>query len=419
MLLDLKSLGIPNAPETLDQIIKDGHLFHCMYLFRNKQELVATLVYAALVTHPTLDGVPQAGQSQEGLGVAEDWLATEEPKKVNSFCQVLELRQDYKSLFEIADARHDQDGYDPLIAMSVKSIAESNRWPQLITTDVIAERWDELEDELREKLFSNVIKESIKSYQLCEKLMAQGFKLEDAGLYSHVLNSTEDSFHNFVGWYSQGVLGLSKEEWLTQLRSQDGMANFLSALASKEPTFRLNSSFADALPEFAAKLVTAEEISDTLSIKSRMWQKSLPSELLAHLASQLLGIAARVPSEQDISEVFFEVFGDLMEPSPMSNDDRDHIKTIANRVVTRGEPLAIEWLKNKVNALREQNNPLLNTDDTFRRRIQDALASQDLDQNVRTFLNEIAIAVNVDIPKPEVDVEAPDKVLTEGESEDD
>lgn len=344
----LRKLSDGKAAKSITTLVTGGHIAHHLQQSAKHKEGAALCQFTILTEDPSVAVPPAVGNSTSGHTQLTNALALSDKEAARALCDTIREYGNVSQLFEIIDGR---GSCDPLLAACLVRIADGERPQELFTGDVMLKRWAKISDAFTtdddsgafDKLVENLADKS----GLCEVLERneKGFTADDAELYWRVVRATTNENPTFYAWCKEGLEGLVKDEWLSDVNGTDECVWLACSLIDKGVRVNLTTHFADALEEHAADVIKGGNIPED-AVLGR-WQdvlSLLEENTRKALGARLLSVA--INSDGHLSEQFLAMYGtEIGRPDTLGANSRSVVGLFSPIVRERTLP-SLQWLVN-------------------------------------------------------------------------
>lgn len=308
-------------------------------------------------------------------------------------------------LFTIADSRN---VLDPLVVACLNVAAESDKPERIFTPASLLAHWKGLYKQMT--AFQNLIGTlSRKAHFISDLQRAEGgFNKSNVGLYLAIC--TTDATAAFREWCRQGLHGLSKEDWISEITTYGDALRLAIVLVQKGDRPALTQYFQDALRERAKEVATGTVTLPTQFIADRKTVFAVldPSQLPI-LRSRLVSVA--IESNGKASDQFFAAFGEEIAHPEAIRRHQTVIEGLFSPLVETQNVAGLRWLKGVI----QINQGLLNESEfdkdavlDFRNRIQtESRKSEEQESEAHRVIVEIGGELGIPTEPTQPDHEAP------------
>ncbi|MCH7686090.1 MAG: hypothetical protein IH899_05315, partial [Planctomycetes bacterium] len=317
-LCELRRLESGEATSALKDLVDGGHILHHFQraTSENHADCRAVCAFTFLRERPGVKKPTAVGDSDAGYQTLISALASEDKSLATPFMKHVQRYGELEMLLKVVDARSQ---YDALIGECLREVAEGKSPETLFTPTVILERWQDLEEVLKDTeddtRFTSLLGRLARDTNLCQSIQDRegGFSADEAELYLAMMEGAKEEIPAFSSWCKQGLEHLDQGVWNADLSGSYACTRLTLDLAKQSRAPELKTAFSDAL-ETHSKSVVGGEYAPPVNVRLA-WEKLLDclvdEATRKVLRTRLVDVAASQNGK--LHEVFIEMYSEEID----------------------------------------------------------------------------------------------------------
>lgn len=383
----------PTINTEIENLTNHGHLLHHLHHIKSDQIAVAWCIFLLLQRNPTISLASNIGNSQDGYIFLTDELFIN-PKKhskiTQKFADLLAHLQHLDLLLTVLDTSEIAKSW---IIECVKWVASQDYALDFFSPELIVTKWKFLKENLSKEVYDSLIGLMVNQSNILSYLCSLEFDLEQAGLYTFLVQKSDEKGSEFHIWCQKGLGDIGLSEWGEALKTHSSLAELIIDLSEKEIEISLGSAYEDAFLEHAKWLLSNESTSTYLSNCWETLLEQLKPPRRDLLRSRLLKVAERADGK--IPSIFFNLYGKEIANAQTLNADRDVVLNLFLPLIRDRDEAGLKWLDlvftEHPNILDGHNANEVNG---FKDRLQEALEEEEVNPTISSIASHLGIHRN-------------------------
>ncbi len=342
--LEKSGEGHFKARQTLEQMAKDGRVFHYLYVsyYQNKKWIDSSWNLMTLISFN-----PE-GQSQR------PWNSSSTGRQI--FHQILQNPENYgQMLSAFAHLARKYLSFEELLGIYNKH-ANTKKWieaamekildehPNFFEPVVITNNYEifqtfpsELQRKIVQKIKGNLI----------AHLKSIDFSINLSKLYLQILEGEDQPPPDFVNFLKKGLKTVDDDQWIESFKSHDSLFQLLIYLLKMSESLNLGQSLADALRKWTKFQINGEgefteQQLEEFSILPDALTKGFREIFWKNLRDILIENADK--ADKDLSKVLL-IFGTGLITSGVFKEKADEIvRRLFSEIIERGSEVELQWM---------------------------------------------------------------------------
>jgi len=366
----------PTIDAEISNLATQGHVLHHLQHVRSDHIAAAWCIFVFLQRVPAATATPQIGNSQDGFTFLTSELFGKHQNYADisrQFTELLAQVHQLGLLFTVLDASPASKAW---VIECLRLVASQDYALTLFEPELLVNRWKLLEAEFSEDEYDNLITLAVEQSNLLFYLCGQDFDPEQAGLYTVLVQKSNEQNQGFHAWCQSGLNEVDLNKWQAELKGEGFIAELVIDLLEKGVEVSLGTAYQDALVE-NGKLVIAGKAKPKRLLD--YWAKLLQPLKAGQrdlLRSQLLTAAERADGK--IAAEFFDLYGDEIADYQTLRDKRDVVLNLFMPLLRERNDKGLEWLER---VFAERSDILDGRNVThvegFKERLQEAVDDQE------------------------------------------
>lgn len=365
------------AYDTLRKLVINGHLFHHFQSAKEESEL-PLLLLSILRVSPSVENPQSVGNSNAGYQRFSKLMSKPSDDIAKEFMLTAELYSCTDIVWKVIESRGSVERFS---ASCIQLLADSGQPSQHFPAEVLIGKWRRIKeglDKISNDSFYDLLHRLSSSSDLLDVIVSSEhiFAPTDAELYWHIIKACDTSHGEFTRWCQNCVAGLSKDQWLEDLRSDQSCLRLLILSKSEASIPELTTPFSDALELHASEVLHGQEIpSDEVVQEWGTILSWIKGGTRIALRKRLLDIA--ISANGILTENFVTLYGDEIRSPEVIEGNAKSIEGLFSIILRERNAAGLDWLIKFIEAhpdLLNKLSPKFNVDD-FLTRLQDNIDS--------------------------------------------
>ena len=327
----------------IGQLATEGHLLHYLHHARKENVTAAWCAFMYLWKVPSVPSPASAGNSNDGYNYLVGTIFTD-PANYDKFTQeFIKLLADCDKLdllFEVFDAA---PASKPWIIECLRIVQNKDYTLEVYSPEIIIQRWQVLRSELNEEEYSHLLEKLIEDSSLVESVYADPFEVEKAALYFDIAQNGGDKDKAFIDWTQKGLGDLSKDGWLSELKSEGFCLRLLFHMLATDVIISLRTPYQDALIDYSKLVVSGKAKPKNHKDEWALLFDALDSTGRSFLQAQLLKIAERADGK--IAGDFFDLYGEEITAYQTLVEDHDIVMNLFIPLLRDNNERGLQWVE--------------------------------------------------------------------------
>lgn len=376
----------------IGNLATQGYVLHHLYHVRSDHTAGAWCIFLFLQRVPAV-AVPQAaGNSQDGYTFLTREVFAEPQNYADitkQFTDLVAQLNQLSLLFTVLDVSAIAKAW---VIECLKWVATQEYALTLFEPELLVHRWKLIEDEFSEEEYDNLITLMMEQSNLLQYLCGLDFDLEQAGLYTFLVQRSAEEDQEFHAWCQTGLNEVNLKRWQAELKDEGFIAKLVIDLLEKGIEVSLGTTYQDALVEHG-KLVIAGKAKPKHLME--YWARLLQPLKREHrdlLRSQLLSAAERADGK--IAAEFFDLYGGEIANYQTLRDNHDVVLNLFMPLLRERSDKGLEWLERVFSERPDVLDGYNATHvDGFKERLQEAV--DDEEREASTTISSIAARLGI------------------------